>query len=182
MNGDEMNIVKKENGYTCAICGRDFNSYNSAYVHLRRIHPTHPSMRREVYDEQNIPSAPLFTHPEILRREPEYREPSYHEPVQYNPEYYEPTHYERRDKEEKEVSNKEDNGKGAAIVIFIIGIIAVGIWLYFRYFKGKFDFFGIFENNAADEDGDIEPAFRVNNSVPVTKDGAWPVFDVRGEA
>jgi hypothetical protein len=170
-----MNILKKENGYTCAICGRDFNSYNTAYVHLRRIHPTHPSMNREIYNEQNIPSAPLFTHPETIRRELEYSEPVHHKP-----EYYEPVHHEREYREERDVREKEDSGKGAAITIFLIGMIAVGIWLYFRFFKGKFNFFGgVTESN---EDDDVEPAFRVDNSVPVTKDGAYPVFEVRGEA
>jgi hypothetical protein len=136
-------------------------------------------MNREVYNEQNIPSAPLFTHPETVRREPEYSEP---EPVRYRPEYYEPVRHERRYSEERDVREKEDSGKGAAIAIFIIGMIVVGYWLYLRFFKGKFDFFGTFANDAADEDGDVEPAFRVDNKMPVTRDGAYPVFEVRGEA
>jgi hypothetical protein len=162
-----MNILKKENGYTCAICGRDFNSYNSAYVHLRRIHPTHPSMNREVYNERNIPSAPLFTHPETVRHESEYSEPVYHER----------SHIEERDFEKRDEKEKDNS---AAIVIFFLGLIALGVWIYFRYFKGKFNFFSTVDNS--DDDEDIEPAFRVNNSVPVTKDGAWPVFEVRQKA
>jgi hypothetical protein len=168
-----MNILKKENGYTCAICGRDFNSYNSAYVHLRRIHPTHPSMNREVYNEQNIPSAPLFTQPETLRRDPEYSEPVHH-----SPEYYEPVRHERIYREQRDAEKEEKDGSGA-IIVFFLGLIAVGIFIYLKYFRGSFNLSGLLSNNAADEDGDVEPAFRVNNSVPVTKDGAWPVFDVR---
>jgi hypothetical protein len=161
------------------ICGKEFNSYNTAYWHIKRLHANHPSVQtnREGYNNENIPSAPLFGNNQAV-----HYEPAYHEPVQYNREYYEPVHHERHHKEEKEVSHREDDGKGAAIVIFIIGMVAVGVWLYLRFFKGKFDFSGILANNAVDEDGDVEPAFRVNNSVPVTKDGAWPVFDVRGEA
>jgi hypothetical protein len=163
-----MNISydKQRNIHGCMICGKEFPSYHAAYMHIKRAHENHPSMQtnREGYTNQNIPSAPLFGN---------------NQAVHYEPEYYEPLRHEIRHSEERDVREKEDNGKGAAIAIFIIGMIAVGIWLYLRYFKGKFDFSGFFTNDAADDDGDIEPAFRVNNSVPVTKDGAWPVFDVR---
>jgi hypothetical protein len=166
-----MNISydKQRNMHTCMVCGRDFRSYNSAYQHIKRAHENHPSMQtnRESFDNQTVPSAPLFGNNQAVR---------------YEPVYYEPVHYERRHSEEREVREKEDNGKGAAIAIFIIGMIVVGVWLYLRFFKGKFDFSGILANNAVDEDEDVEPAFRVNNSMPVTKDGAYPVFEVRGEA
>jgi len=149
------------------ICGKDFQSYHSAYMHIKRLHPTHPSVNSEA--NENIPSAPLFGRNDGVSHEPEY-----YEPVRQDPEYYEPVRHERRHIEERE-NTKEEKDNSGAIAIFIIGMIAVGVWIYFRYFRGEFDFWGLLTNNQADIE-DVEPAFRVDNSMPVTKDGAWPVF------
>jgi hypothetical protein len=179
-----MNISynREKNLHTCMVCGREFRSYNSAYQHIKRAHENHPSMQtnREGYSDQ-IPSAPLFPHNEQPRYEPEYHEPSYHEPVHHNPEYYEPVRHERVYREERD-AEKEEKDAGGAIIVFFLGLIAVGVFIYLKYFRNSFSLSGLLGNDAADEDGDVEPAFRVNNSVPVTKDGAYPVFNVRGEA
>jgi hypothetical protein len=159
-----MNITynKEKNRHTCIICGREFSSYNAAYMHIKRVHENHPSVQTngEGFANQNTPAASLFGNNQAVR---------------YEPVYYEPVHHERHRKEEKE--EKDNSG---AILLFFLGLIAVGIWIYFRYFKGKFDFFGILANS--EENDEVEPAFRVDNSMPVTKDGAYPVFEVRGEA
>jgi len=169
-----MNIIKNDqNRYSCAVCGKEFNSYNTAYVHLRRIHTTHPSVRaeRERYTEENIPSASLFGRTNAVRREPEYDEYIHREP-----EYYE---RERRDYRD---DKREEKGSGAALVLFIIGMVAVGIWIYFRYFRGKFDFWGLLSSNEQNDSNGEEPVHWIDNSAPVTRDGAWPVFHVKGEA
>jgi len=153
-----MNISynKEQNRHTCMICSKDFPSYHAAYMHIKRLHESHPSvqMNREAY----TPSASLFGRNEAVRYESEYYEPVHHEK----------THNEHRD------FKKEEKDNSGVILLFFLGLIAVGVWIYFRYFRGNFNFFGIFENR--EEDEDVEPALRVDNSTPVTKDGAWPVF------
>jgi len=158
--GKQMNIVynKERNRHACMICGKEFASYHAAYMHIKRLHGSHPSVQinREGYTSQNTPSASLFGE---------------NEAAQYERAYYEPAHHERAHRDFDKKEEKENSG---AILIFFLGLVVVGLWIYFRYFRGKFDFFGIFANS--EENEEVEPAFRVDNTMPVTKDGAWPVF------
>jgi hypothetical protein len=143
------------------ICGKEFTSYHAAYMHIKRLHENHLSvqMNREAYTNQNPPTASLF---------------SQNEAVRYEPAYYEPVHHERTHNEYRDFNKKEEKDNSGAILVFFFGLVAVGLWIYFRYFRGKFDFFGTIANR--EENEEQEPAFRVDNSMPVTKDGAYPVF------
>jgi len=160
-----MNISynKEQNRHTCMICGKDFPSYHAAYMHIKRLHENHPSMQRNTQANENVPSAPLFPHHESQHYNPEYHEQEYREPV----------------RQENRHNEKEEKDNSTVIALFIIGMVAVGIWIYLRYFKGRFDFWGLFASNEQNDSNGEEPVHWIDNSAPVTKDGAWPVFDVK---
>jgi len=149
------------------VCGKEFPSYHAAYMHIKRLHSNHPSMNRESYANENIPSAPLFGRNEAVR---------------YEEEYYEPVRHERRHNENRDFDERKEKDNSGAIAIFIIGMVAVGVWLYFRYFKGKFNFWGLLASNEENNSNGEEPVHWIDNAAPVTKDGAYPVFHVSGEA
>jgi len=157
---------KQKNIHSCMICGKEFLNYHAAYMHIKRSHPTHPSMRaeRENYTEDNVPSASLFGQHDAVRREPEYGEY-----IRSGPEHREPFR-------ERESHEKEENDKTGVIIIFLVGLIIVGYLLYKMFIKDKLMAWGIEET---DEAGHPYPVG--SNIVPgVTQDGAYAVINPTG--